>query len=461
MTRKMNILLSVMLICVFALTSCGAPATPTAAPVEPTAAPAQPTAAPVQPTVEPTKAPEPTAAPAKVTIKWWHISTKDPALSDWKKMADDYMAAHPNVNIEITVLENEAFKTKLTTVMQSGEVPDIFQSWGQGGMIEQVNAGLLKDITPDLDANGGEWRKSMGALDAFAVDGKNYGVPWDMGAVTFWYNKDLFTKAGIATPPVTWEEFLTDVKKLKDAGITPISVGEGDKWPGMHIWSYLVSRIGGAEAFSAAAAKGAARTGKFTDDAFVQAGVQLKRLIDMKPFQEGFLGATHDEMQATFGNGKAAMELGGQWSPSVEAANSADLKGVANLGMFNFPAVEGGKGLVTDIVGGGNGFAIGKNAPPEAIDFVKYLTSVPNQTIIAAHNTGIPVAKGAEVGLTDPNMVMVSKAVANSTYYQLYFDQVLPSAMGGIINDAVQKLYAGTATPEQVCKEIEDGFLAQ
>jgi raffinose/stachyose/melibiose transport system substrate-binding protein len=173
------------------------------------------------------------------------------------------------------------------------------------------------------------------------------------------------------------------------------------------------------------------------------------------------LGATHDEMQATFGNGKAAMLLGGQWSPSVEAANSADLVGVKNLGMFGFPAVEGGAGLATDIVGGGNGFAIGKDAEPEAIDFVKFLTSVENQTTIAASNTGIPVAKGAEVGLVDPNMVMVSQAVANSTYYQLYFDQVLPAAMGGIINDAVQKLYAGTATPEEVCAEIEAGFLAQ
>ncbi|MDX9956120.1 MAG: ABC transporter substrate-binding protein, partial [Anaerolineae bacterium] len=67
-----------------------------------------------------------------VTVTWWHISTQDPGLSDWKKMADDYMAANPNVIIEITVLENESFKTKLTTVMQSGDVPDIFQSWGGG-----------------------------------------------------------------------------------------------------------------------------------------------------------------------------------------------------------------------------------------------------------------------------------------------------------------------------------------
>jgi len=320
---------------------------------------------------------------------------------------------------------------------------------------------LLKDITDELDANNGEWRNSLGALDAFAVNGRNYGVPWDMGAVTFWYNKDLFAQAGIEKTPETWSEFLADCEKLKAAGITPIAVGEGDKWPGMHIWAYLVSRIGGAEAFAAAADMSDARKGSFEDPAFVQAGYELKKLVDGGYFQEGFLGATHDDMQAAFGNGKAAMILGGQWSPSVQAANSADLQGVRNLGMFNFPAVEGGAGLVTDIVGGGNGFAIGKDAEPEAIDFVKYLTSLENQIIIAQDNTGIPVAKGAEVGLTDPNMVMVSQAVANSTYYQLYFDQVLPSAMGGIINDAVQKIFAGTATPEQVCAEIEAGFLAQ
>lgn len=454
MARKLYTLLSVVFITAFLLSAC---ATSTKAPVVATDAPAAATNAPAVAT----DAPKTEVAAEPVTITWWHISTKDPALSDWQKMADDYMAAHPNVKIEITVLENEAFKTKLTTVMQSGEVPDIFQSWGQGGMIEQVNAGLLKDITPDLDANGGEWRNSLGALDAFAVDGKNYGVPWDMGAVTFWYNKDLFAQAGIETVPTTWTEFLADCETLKAAGITPISVGEGDKWPGMHIWAYLVSRIGGADAFAAAAATGDARTGTFEDEAFVQAGYELKKLVDGGYFQEGFLGATHDEMNATFGNGKAAMELGGQWSPSVEAANSADLVGVKNLGMFSFPAVEGGKGLVTDIVGGGNGFAIGANAEPEAIDFVKYLTSLDNQKVIAASNTGIPVAKGAGVALADPNMVLVSDAVANSTYYQLYFDQVLPSAMGGIINDAVQKIFAGTATPEEVCAEIEAGFLAQ
>jgi raffinose/stachyose/melibiose transport system substrate-binding protein len=446
MSRKIYIILSVLLIASFALSACGTPATQ---------APAQPAAtqAPVQPAA--TQPPVATEAPAKVNVEWWHITTVDPGKTLWQDMANEYMAAHPNVNINITILENEAFKTKLTTVMQGGTPPDIFQSWGGGGFNEQVDAGLLKDITADLNADGGAWGSTFapGALAVFAKDGENYGVPWDMGMVSWWYNKDLFAKANIATPPATWDELLADVKALKAAGITPISVGEKDTWTGMHIWAYLATRTCGEKGFLAAAG----RTGSFTDPCFVEAGKQLKALIDLQPFQDGFLGQTHDEMQGYFGNGKAAMELSGQWAPGSSKGQSADQKGVANLGMFTFPAVVGGAGDVSDAMGGGNGFAIGKNASPEAIDFVKYLTAAKQQERVAASGGGIPVVKGGEVGLTDPNMVAVQKGFAAAKYFQLYYDQYMPSAMGGIINDAVAKLYAGTSTPEQVAQEIEDG----
>jgi raffinose/stachyose/melibiose transport system substrate-binding protein len=453
MFRKLFVLVSLVVIAAFALTACG-PAATTAAPAPATQAPAPATAAPV---LVPTAAPA-TAAPtlAPVTVEWWHITTVDPGKTLWQDMANEYMAAHPNVKINITILENEAFKTKLTTVMQGGTPPDIFQSWGGGVMNDQVAAGMLQDITAALDADGGAWRNTFapGALAVYALDGKNYGVPWDMGEVAWWYNKDLFAQAKIANPPTTWTELLADVKQIKAAGITPISLGEKDTWTGMHIWSYLATRICGQAGFLAAANRSG---GAFTDPCFVQAGKDLKDLIDLQPFQAGFLGASHDVMQGTFGNGKAAMELSGQWAPGSEAGQAADKKGVANLGLFNFPAVEGGAGDVTDVMGGGNGFAIGKNAPPEAVDFVKYLTAPEQQKRVAASGGGIPVVKGGEAGLTDPNMIAVQKSFAAAKYFQLYYDQYMPSAMGGIINDAVAKLYAGTSTPEQVAAEIEAG----
>ncbi len=434
LVKSLVYLAALGMLAVFILTACNTP--PAAAP---TSAPA----------------PAPTSPPpAKVEVNFWHISTKDPGLSYWQKLADEYMAAHPNVTIKITVLENEAFKTKLTTVMQSGNPPDIFQSWGGGTMVEQAKAGLLKDISADIAGNEGAWKSSFapGALAVYSYQGKQYGVPWDMGMVGWWYNKDLFTKAGITATPKTWTEFLDDVKKLKAAGITPIALGEKDSWTGMHIWSYLATRIGGQAAFE----KALNRTGSFADPAFVQAFQKLQDLIALQPFQTGFLGNTHDEMQATFGNGKAAMELSGQWAPSVESANAADKKGVANLGMFGFPAVEGGAGDATDVIGGGNGFAIGKNAPPAAIDFARYLTTSAAQSQMASLGMGIPVVKGGEAGLKDPNMVEVQKAFAAAKYFQLYYDQFLPSAVGDAINSNVQTVFAGTAKPEQAAQAIED-----
>jgi len=449
MSRKIYTILSLLLVAAFALTACGGGAAATQAPAQPAAtqAPAQPAA---------TEAPAATAAPAqKVTINWWHISTADIHKAEWQKEADDYMASHPNVDIQITVLENEAFKTKLTTVMQSGEPPDIFQSWGGGVMNEYANAGLLQDITPALDADGGAWRNTFasGALGVYSYKDKNYGVPWDMGMIGFWYNKALFKQAGIDNPPATWSEFLDDVKKLKAAGITPLALGEGDKWPGMHMWAYLVTRLGGQANFQGALL----RTGSFTDGPFVDAGKKLQDLIALEPFQDGFLGATYGDEATAMGNSKAAMELMGQWAPAVEKDNSADKNGIGdNLGFFPFPMVEGGKGDPADAVGGGNGFAIGKNAPPEAIDFVKFLTSAEHQAALAKLGVAIPVVKGGEVGLSDPLMIQLQKTFAAAKYFQLYYDQALPPAMGSVINDSTQGIFAGSLTPEQAAQAIED-----
>ena len=101
------------------------------------------------------------------------------------------MAAHPNVTIDIQVNENEAFKTKLTTLLQQGDVPDLFQTWGGGGLRQQVEAGLVKDITRRHRAPG-RTRSTPAPSACTQVDGKNYGIPFDLGLVGFWYNTKAF-----------------------------------------------------------------------------------------------------------------------------------------------------------------------------------------------------------------------------------------------------------------------------
>jgi raffinose/stachyose/melibiose transport system substrate-binding protein len=413
---------------------------------------AAPTSASTAPSVAPTEAPSEALAP--VEIDWYHIQNNDPGLSLWQALADEYTAAHPNVKINLTVLENEAFKAKLATDLAGGNVPDLFQSWGGGGMAEQVQAGLLKDVSSDLTCKD---KINTGALGLYAQDGKQYGAPFDLGMVGFWYNKAQFATAGITTPPATWDEFLTDVGKLKDAGITPIALGGKDKWPGMFWWAYLALRAGGSEAMQTAVS-----TGDWSGPAFVQAGTELKKLIDLAPFQEGFLAAPWDGaggQAATMATGKAAMQLMGQWAPGTMNANSSDGKGIGDdLGWFPFPALTGGAGAADDAFGGGNGFVVGKDAPPETVDFLCFLTSLDAANRWGATNSGIlPTTIGSEASVTDPNMTSVLEGRAKAQYVQLYLDQATTPALGGIINDAIQTLYAGTGTPEDVVKAISDG----
>lgn len=386
-----------------------------------------------------------------VTINWWHINTTDPLLTGWQSLADQYHQMHPNVTINITVQENDAFKTKLTTVMQAGTPPDIFQSWGGGVLQQYAAAGLLKNISPDLQSGGWGSTFTPSVLNLYSYNNKFYGVPWDAGAVGFWYNKDLFARAGITAPPTTWDDFVNVIKQLEAAGITPIALGEKDQWPGAFYWEYFAVRLGGQAEFNKAYNRNG---GSFTDPTFVQAGQYMQQLVALHPFQNGFLGSAYTDHQAIMGNGQAAMELMGQWAPANDAANATDKKGPA-FGYFPFPTLPNEAGNPTDVLGGGNGFAIGKNAPPQAIDFVKFLTSADNLRMLATKGALLPPVPAAQDGVTDPNLMAVLQQLKSSTYYQLYYDQFMAPAVGNTVNQETAALFAGTASPQAVAQAID------
>ncbi len=87
--------------------------------------------------------------------------------------------------------------------------------------------------------------------------------------------------------------------KAQAADITPISLGEMEKWPGHFWWVYLAIRLGGEDAFLAAYD----RSGSFSDEPFVQAGEHLEQLVALNPFPEGFLGLGYGDQFTYFANG--------------------------------------------------------------------------------------------------------------------------------------------------------------
>jgi raffinose/stachyose/melibiose transport system substrate-binding protein len=394
-------------------------------------------------------------AVADTTVTVLHVSQDKTTQDLWDQIAKDFEAEHKGVKVEFKYLENEAFKAKLPTMLQSDDSrPSLFYSWGGGVMDAQAKAGFLKDITADVASV--ETNMAPTAVSAFKEDGKAVGVPFDEGVVSFFYNKKLFEKAGVKAEDIkTWDDFLGAVKKLKAAGITPISVGAGEKWPMHFYYSYLVMRIGGEHALANAKA---GKDGGFKNPTFVEAGKRLRELAALEPFQPGWLTTKHAESTGIFGDGKAAMELMGEWFIGMQAPSSASGKGQPedDIGIFAFPVVAGGKGKATDTLGGVNGFLVTKTAPPEAVDFLKFFSQVKYAKDAAAGGAYIPVYTSAEASIKDPLVKQVGAELAATTYHQNFFDQDLGPSVGRVINDISVAVAAGEMTPEAAAAAIQE-----
>lgn len=389
-----------------------------------------------------------------VTLTWWHnANTAGPLQTYWQKVADDFHALHPTVTIKISAIEtNDLQRNRIPAALLSGNPPDIFQAWGGGEMVEQVQSNYLKDITADTK---NEVASIGAAASIWSVDGKQYGLPFDFGIEGFWYNKDLFQQAGISSPPATLDDLNADVAKLKAIHVIPIAVGAGDKWPAGHWWYNFALRECSAQALSDASTKQ-----NFDDPCFVKAGQDLQTFLATNPFQPNFL-ATPGQTGATssaglVANGKAAMELMGAWDGGVMGGLTPNRAEPSFLSWFPFPSVSGGGGNQTADMGGGDGFACSRQAPPECVEFLKYIVSPAVEKGFAGTGAGIPTVKGSEAGLSDPVLQTIAQATQTAGGIQLWLDTQFGATAGTAMNDAIVAIFAGKGDPQGVVTALKN-----
>lgn len=395
-------------------------------------------------------------AAAGTTVKWLHIETNPVQVKIWEEVARAYEAAHPGVSIDMQFLENEAYKAKLPTILQSKDRPSIIYSWAGGVLKSQIEAGVVEDITDQV--KGYSDTITPAALAAFSQHGRIYGLPIALSQVGFLYNKDLMAKAHVeATRIKTWDDLLAAVKALKGAGITPIVVGGADKWPLHFYWTYLAVRIGGKMAFDAALRD---ENGGFAAETFQRSGELFKQLVDLQPFQNGFLGFKNPQAVGYFGDGKAAMMLAISTTYQLQRALAADKAGLGEdkIAWFDFPIVPGGKGEPTDTLGGITGWLVTKGSPEQAVDFLKFFISKDVQARLAAGNFLIPVVRGAEGGLSNAFMKQIADNLSKSRYHQNFYDQSLGPSVGRVVNDVTAEIAGGSMSPKEAADAIETAW---
>ncbi|WP_332700714.1 extracellular solute-binding protein [Devosia sp.] len=393
---------------------------------------------------------------AQTVVKHLHITSIPAEVELMNSIAADFMAANPDIKVELPFLENEAFKAKLTTLLQSADAPDVFHSWGGGVFYEQAAAGVLRPVEDVLSAEAKENVGTAGVSAFTAPDGHLYGVARDVSEVVLWYNKTLFEQAGVDPASMsTWEGFLAGVQAFKDAGITPIAIGAKDKWPAHFWWSKLVIRLAGQDGFEAAAR---GEGDGFAGEDFVKAGEYFLELAALDPWQEGFLAATYGDASGQFGDGLAAMHLMGDWDYGAMKDNSADKLGIPDeeLGILPFPTIEGGKGDPTDTLGGLGGVLFSKNASDAAVKWIEFFNNVENQAKYAKDAYYIPIAKGAADVMTNPFKVQIGQNIGGAHWHALFFDQALGPNVGGVVNDVSAELAGNAMSAEEAAELIKE-----
>jgi raffinose/stachyose/melibiose transport system substrate-binding protein len=382
-----------------------------------------------------------------VTITWWHNSNNDPGKSYYEQVAADFEADHPGVTIEISAMQHEDMLTKLDAAFQSGDVPSVYMERGGGELADHVEAGLTKDIS---EAAADEIDKIGGSVAGWQVDGQTYALPFSLGVVGFWYNTEIFEQAGITEAPATMDDLYAAIDKLKAAGVEPISVGAGDKWPAAHYWYYFALRQCAQDVLT-----DAVKTLDFSDDCFVRAGEDLEALVAAEPFNAGFLSTPAQSgptsASGLLATGKVAMELAGHWEPGVMQGLTEDGKGLGDAtGWFPFPEVDGGDGDPAAQLGGGDAWAVSQDAPDEAVEFVKYLVSDEVQKGFAENDMGLPTNPTASQYVADPALANLLQVRNDAPFVQLYFDTAFGASVGGAMNDAIARAFAGQATPQDI-----------
>ncbi len=395
-------------------------------------------------------------AHADTVLKLAHVETNPDEVALWKRIGKDYEASHPGVSVQFQYLENEAYKAKLPTMLQSRDRPAIIYSWAGGVMRAQIDAGYVRPL--NAAAQGLAATMAPSAERAFEVGGKAYGVPALTSDVAFFYNKALFAKAGVHAEAIkTWPDLLAAVRTIKAAGITPIIVGAGEKWPMHFYWSYLALRAGGPDVVANARA---GKDGGFDNPAFVEAGTRLRELAALEPFQPGYLGSLHLQAAGLFGDGRGAMQLMGNWLLNTQRGNAADGRGLSGdqIGSFSFPVLPDGKGRAGDALGGVNGFLVTKDAPAQAEDFLAFFSQPKYQQEAAAHGYYIPAVKGAIEQIKDPVTRHLADTLANATSLQIFFDQDLGPSVGRVVNDVSVAVAAGQMSPKDAAQAVQQAW---
>lgn len=391
------------------------------------------------------------ATSGPITLNLWHIHTADTRKIPIENAIKRFEATNPGVTVNISVYENDPYKTKLKTV-SGDDFPDVFHSWGGGWLKSFVDAGFVADITEDSKA----WMDKVNpaAFDFNKFNGRVYGSPYIISSTILYYNKSIFDRLGLKVP-TTYSELMAVSDKLLANKIIPFAVGNKSQWPGAQYFVLLSMRMGGPDIFQRVLDKQTT----FKDPVFIKAGEMLQDWVKKGYIPAGDNGINYDTggSRMMFYTEQCAMMV--QTSGFISACKSENPDFYNNkLGIALFPTVEGGKGRATDLLSGENAFSVSASSKNKAMaaKLVGFLSTDEQfqKDLVAGGSLAAKIGIPSDQPLVTAAMEQISKA----TYLQNFIDQTLSPELASVHKSTTQAILGLTMTPLQAAEEMQKVF---
>ncbi len=342
-------------------------------------------------TVAPPASTEKPATEETITLRYFMW---DPEFSEKEQqMVDKFMAANPNIKVELEAVATPDYWTKLQAMSAAGNLPCVF-SMSSGYVDQWISDGLLADIQSYVDRDIKPDDYFTGVFDVVRdkKSGHMHAFPFAFVETVLFYNQDAFDQAGVPYPTDgwTWDDFLSAAKKLtvdKDGDGTPEQYGFWFYGRYAHIESWVYQNDGRL--------LNKDKTRFDPDDNAVAALKFLNSLINeygVAPKPKEMEGI---RQQDVFPMGMSAMWVDGAW-------NINNVREVAG-DKFHWaiaPIPRGPQATGDTAYGWPDSLAISANCahPDEAWEFIKFITG-PARTIDLTFGGKVPIYK--PVALSD------------------------------------------------------------